>query len=112
MNDVQMKFILLLCAIPSLAFGEVGMASWYGKENTKSSTGKKLTHSKPALAHRSLPIGTKVKVTSIRSRRSVVAVVEDRGPYTKGRIADLNKIAAAKLGILKDGITKVVVERL
>lgn len=107
-----MKSILLFLLLPTFAFGETGMASWYGKENTKSSTGKKLTHSRPALAHRSLPIGTKVKITSIRSCRSVVAVVEDRGPYTKGRIADLNKIAAAKLGILKDGITKVVVERL
>lgn len=87
-----------------------GMASWYGKENSVSSTGKKLKHKTPALAHKTLPIGTVVKVTSIRTNRTVKAVVEDRGPYKKGRIVDLNYPAAKELGILKDGITKVIVE--
>lgn len=87
-----------------------GMASWYGKENRRSSTGKILKHKTPALAHKTLPIGTVVKVTSLRTKRTVKAVVEDRGPYTKGRIVDLNYPAAKELGILKDGITKVQVE--
>ncbi len=87
-----------------------GMASWYGKENWRSSTGKRLAHKSPALAHKTLPIGTVVKVTSMRTNRSVRAVVEDRGPYTKNRIVDLNYPAAKELGIVKDGITKVKVE--
>lgn len=87
-----------------------GMASWYGRENKKSSTGKRLTHKTPALAHKTLPLGTVVKVTSVRTNRTVKAVVEDRGPYTKNRIVDLNYPAAKELGIIKDGITKVKVE--
>jgi rare lipoprotein A len=87
-----------------------GMASWYGKENRKSSTGKILKHKTPGLAHKTLPIGTYVKITSLRTNRTVMAVVEDRGPYKKNRIVDLNYPAAKQLGILKDGITNVQVE--
>ncbi len=87
-----------------------GMCSWYGKENKRSCVGKVLKHKAPALAHKTLPIGTVVRVTSLRTNRTVRAVVEDRGPYTKGRIADLNYPAAKELGILKDGITKVRLE--
>ena len=105
-----MKIVLLIIMLPIPVFGQVGMASWYGAENSKSSTGKKLIRDKPAAAHKTLPFGTKIKVTSIRSKKSVVAVVDDRGPYTKNRIIDLNRIAAVKLGIIKDGVTKVKIE--
>ena len=86
------------------------MASWYGGAHTITSTGKKLSTKTFAVAHRSLPFGTKVKVTSVRTKKSVVAVVEDRGPFTKNRIVDLNKAAAKELGMLKDGVTKVKLE--
>lgn len=112
LHAVQMKTLMMILLLPSMAFGQVGMASWYGFENSVSSTGKRLTRTKPAVAHKTLPIGTLVRITSIRSRKSVVAVVEDRGPYTKNRIVDLNKFAAAKIGMLKDGVTKVKVEKL
>ena len=79
------------------------MASWYGKENKKSATGKPLHKKQPALAHKTLPFGTWVKITSIRTKKQVIAVVEDRGPFTKGRIADLNFLAAKELGIIKVG---------
>lgn len=87
-----------------------GMASWYGRENSISSTGKRLKHKTPGLAHKTLPIGTMVKVTSLRTNRTVTAIVEDRGPYKKNRIVDLNYPAAKQLGIVKDGVTKVKVE--
>lgn len=87
-----------------------GMASWYGTENSISSAGKKLKHKTPGLAHKTIPIGTWVKVTSLRTNKTVTAIVEDRGPYTKNRIVDLNYPAAKQLGIVKDGITKVKVE--
>lgn len=89
-----------------------GMASWYGKENKRSSTGRTLTHKMPGVAHKTLPIGTWVKVTSVRTNRTVTAIVEDRGPYTKNRIVDLNYPAAKELGIIKDGITKVKLQKL
>lgn len=89
-----------------------GMASWYGRENRISSTGKPLNRKLCAAAHKHLPIGTKVKVTSIRTNKSVVVVIEDRGPYAKSRIIDLNYLAAKQLGIVKCGITKVKLERI
>lgn len=106
----MLKNIIAFALFSTTAFGQVGMASWYGAENSKSSTGKKLIRNKPAAAHRTLPFGTKIKVTSIRSKKSVVAVVDDRGPYTRNRIIDLNRIAAVKLGMIKDGVTKVKIE--
>jgi len=102
-------FTLLLLTLTAYS-SETGMASWYGSENTRSSTGKKLTNTTPAAAHRTLPIGTKVKVTSLKTKKSVIVLIEDRGPYTKKRIVDLNKIAAKQLGIIKQGITRVVIE--
>jgi rare lipoprotein A len=105
-------FALLLPASAMAGSTQVGMASWYGKENSHSCTGKRLTNSAPALAHKSLPLGTWVRVTSTRTKRSVVAIVEDRGPYCKKRIADLNRIAARILGFEKMGITKVKIETL
>jgi rare lipoprotein A len=91
---------------------EKGIASWYGKENYKSCTGKRLDHKNPALAHKTLPMGTLVKITDTKTKKSVVAVVEDRGPYISGRIADLNIPAAKELGILKCGIAKVTIEKV
>ena len=89
---------------------QVGVASWYGKENYKSSTGKRLSHLKPEAAHKTIPIGTKVKVTSLSTRKCIVVTVVDRGPYTKGRILDLNIKAAKQIGIGKKGIDRVKLE--
>lgn len=110
------KLLAILLLFPVVAseacYTQVGIASWYGIENTKSSTGKRLTRTLPAVAHKTLPMGSKVKITSHRTKKSVVAVVEDRGPYTRGRIVDLNLIAAKKLGITKSGIAKVTLEKI
>jgi rare lipoprotein A len=84
-----------------------GIASWYGSENKTSSTGKRLRHDVPEIAHKTLPIGTRVRVTSLKTKRTVLAVVVDRGPYVGGRIADLNYSAAKQLGLIKTGIDRV-----
>jgi len=89
-----------------------GVASWYGSENKKSCTGKYINHKQSGCAHKTLPIGTKVKITCIKTNKSIIAVVEDRGPYKKGRIVDLNYTAARQLGILIKGIATVKVERI
>jgi rare lipoprotein A len=89
---------------------QVGTASWYGKENRTSCTGKRLSHSKLEAAHKTIPLGTKVKVTSLSSRKSVVVTIADRGPYTKGRILDLNVKAATSIGIKNKGIDRVKLE--
>lgn len=107
-----LAILLLFPIVAEASYTQIGVASWYGSENTRSATGKPLTRHLPAVAHKTLPIGTKVKITSHRTKRSVVAVVEDRGPYAKGRIVDLNLIAARTLGITQDGITKVTLVKI
>ena len=102
------SFILTTCG----SKGEEGIASWYGKENKKSCTGKKLHHDIPAAAHPTFPLGTKLLVTSTRTKKSIVVVVEDRGPYAKKRIIDLNRLAARKIDMLKSGTARVVVQKL
>ena len=104
--------MMLTESVASASVHQKGIASWYGKENYKSCTGKRLNHKKPALAHRTLPLGSFVKITDTKTNKSVVAVVEDRGPYINGRIADLNIAAAKELGILKCGVAKVTLEKL
>lgn len=107
------KTLLFFLLTSSSLAGEIGYASWYGKENKIGSTGKVLQHyTTPALAHKTLPIGTKVLIINQKNNRSVVAVVEDRGPYKKGRIADLNYIAAKNIGMINDGVVKVKLEKL
>jgi rare lipoprotein A len=61
-------------------------------------------------AHRSLPFGTKVKVTNLKNGRAVTLRVNDRGPFVGGRIIDVTKAAAAKLGFVNSGVTRVRVE--
>ena len=89
-----------------------GVASWYGRENKISSAGKRLHNDTPAAAHKTLPLGSRVKITSLKTKKSVVAVIVDRGPYTKNRIIDVNLLAAVRLGMVKSGTTKVTIQRL
>ena len=113
MKSFTLLAVLLFGVTASESSGaENGMASWYGPENSRSATGKPLHHKVPAAAHKTLPIGTMVKITSVRTKKSVIAVIEDRGHYVKGRIVDVNRAAAKRLGIIKDGITKVTVEKI
>lgn len=104
--------ILTTTTTPIEASPQKGIASWYGTENRVSSTGKRIQHHRPALAHRTLPIGTTVKITNIKSNKSVIAVVEDRGPYIYSRIVDVNKAAAKKLDMINSGTAKVIVEKV
>ena len=104
--------VLMLTSTSEAAPIQKGIASWYGTENLVSSTGKRIQHHSPALAHRTLPIGTMVKITNIKTNKSVIARVEDRGPYIHSRIIDVNKAAAKKLGMINSGTAKVIVEKI
>ena len=63
-------------------------------------------------AHRSLPLGTKVRVTNLKNGRTTVVRITDRGPYSQGRIIDLSPAAAGEIGLLDSGIGKVRLEIL
>ena len=62
------------------------------------------------MAHRTLPFGTRVRVTNLENKRSVEVVVNDRGPFVEGRIADLSTAAARALGMITDGVVNAVIE--
>jgi rare lipoprotein A len=91
--------------------GMRGMASWYGESQTTAS-GERFDRHKMTAAHRTLPIGTRVRVTNTRNGKSVVVRINDRGPFAKNRIIDLSYTAAAKLDMLKEGTTLVEVKAL
>lgn len=76
----------------------------------KTASGEIYRSSKLTAAHRTLPFGTEVKVTNLSNGRSVKVRINDRGPYKKGRIIDLSKAAARKLGLLQKGIATVKIE--
>lgn len=90
---------------------EHGIASVYTDHRTAS--GERFCSRSLTAAHRTLPFGTRVVVTSPRTRRSVVVRINDRGPFVRGRIIDLSPAAATELGLTKKmGITRVELARL
>ena len=91
-----------------------GIASFYADKFVGRTTanGEKYKHNKLTAAHKTLPFGTKVKVTNLSNKKSVVVVINDRGPFVKGRIIDLSKSAAKKLDFINEGITKVRIKVL
>jgi rare lipoprotein A len=102
---------------PQLAVKSVqtGKASWYSiKTNygTKTASGKRLTNDGATAAHKTLPMGTKVRVTNQANGKSEVLTITDRGPYIKGRIIDVTIGAAERLGFVKRGVVPVKVEVL
>ncbi len=88
---------------------EVGIASWYGPgfQGNRTSNGEVYDMYGISAAHKTLPFGTIVKVVELDTGRSVVVRINDRGPFIEGRIIDLSKGAAEKLGIVDKGITHV-----
>lgn len=97
----------------SSAYQKTGMASYYGSkfEGRKTANGETFSNSRLTAAHRTLPFGTKVKVTCLVNNRSVIVRINDRGPFaSKKRIIDLSQSAARELGIIKKGVARVRIE--
>jgi rare lipoprotein A len=90
---------------------QYGVASWYGAElqGRLMACGWPFNDHALIAAHRTLPLGTKVKVTNLRNGRSVVVKIEDRGPAVHDRLIDLSKAAASHLGFVHRGVTPVKV---
>ena len=93
--------------------GQVGWASWYGKQHhgQKTASGEPFSRWQLTAAHRSLPLGTKVKVTNLRTGQDVVVTINDRGPHGGGkrRIIDLSEAAAKRIGLVQRGVEQVQV---
>lgn len=89
---------------------QAGIASIYSTDSgSGTASGEKLNPGALTAAHRSLPFGTKVKVTNKSNGRSVVVTINDRGPFVRGRLIDVTPAAARALGF--DGLTQVTVNR-
>jgi rare lipoprotein A len=89
-----------------------GEASWYGQafQGKKTASGEIFDQTKFTAAHRTFPLGSRAKVTRLENGKSVEVEINDRGPYSDGRIIDLSRAAARELGIVEDGTATVRVE--
>ncbi len=95
-------------------YSEVGIASWYGDPFHGRPTSNGEIYDKEAFtaAHKTLPLGTRVKVTHLASGRSVLLTVNDRGPFVDDRVIDVSHRAARELGFADDGLAEVRVQAL
>ncbi|MBW4448652.1 MAG: septal ring lytic transglycosylase RlpA family protein [Spirirestis rafaelensis WJT71-NPBG6] len=90
-----------------------GMASYYGYESgNRTATGERFNPQGFTAAHRSLPFGTRVRVTNTGNGRSVVVRINDRGPFIRGRVIDVSLGAAKELGMISSGVAAVKIEIL
>lgn len=90
----------------------VGFASFYGNEfhGRRTASGERYDSDALSAAHRTLPFGTRVRVTNLKNGRSVVVTITDRGPFRRGRIVDVSRRAARELGMLRAGVARVRLE--
>ena len=91
-----------------------GIASYYGKglHGSRTASGERHNRNEMVAAHKSLPFGTKVKVTNLSNGKEVVVKINDRGPFVKGRVIDLSYGAFSKIESPGKGLTKVKLEVL
>lgn len=111
-------YLVIFCLAISLhgAYAQKwkGKASYYADrfEGKPTASGQEYRSKKLTAAHRSLPFGTRVKVTNLKNDKTIIVIINDRGPFVKGRIIDLSKAAATKIDLIKDGVANVVIEVL
>lgn len=117
MNTFRLLLVVFLSLLSSIKLAAQsslpdGKASYYsnGLHGRKMSNGERYDKNAFTCAHRTLPFGTRLKVTNPRNGRSVIVRVTDRGPFVRGRIVDLSYAAARELGTLASGVAYVKVE--
>jgi rare lipoprotein A len=92
-----------------------GKASWYSirtNHGTRTASGQRLSDQAATAAHKTLPLGTKVRVTNVSSGQSEVVTITDRGPYIAGRVIDVTVGVAERIGFLGRGVAPVKLEVL
>ena len=108
---ILMSSGLVLLGSMGMASAQCGSASWYAL-HSKTASGERMNPSAMTAAHRSLPFGTRLKVTNQKNGKAVVVRINDRGPFIKGRMLDLSRGAASQLGFIGSGHAKVCVAAL
>lgn len=113
--EIRKGLLLASLALTITAFGpaafagevkQTGIASYYW-QGRGTASGERFNPNALTAAHRSLPFGTKVRVTNLKNGRTVVVRINDRGPFVRGRVIDVSKAAAGELGFHGSGVTKV-----
>lgn len=91
-----------------------GACSWYGKSfnGKKTASGARFDSAKNTAAHKTLPFGTKLKVTDTKSGKSTIVIVNDRGPFSRSRVLDISSAAAKELGVINRGTFGAKIEIL
>ena len=117
MRKLLLFYLFIFLTIPLMSLSaqeEYGMASYYGDEfhGGATASGEAYDKNKLTAAHKTLPMGTSVRVTRLDNKKSVVVRINDRGPYLKGRIIDLSGRAASALDMIADGTAEVKLEVL
>jgi len=107
-----LSFRLYLSVASAMAQVQVGKASFYADkfEGSPTASGEKYRASRLTAAHKTLPFGTKVRVTNLANNESVVVTINDRGPFVEGRIIDVSKSAAERLSFFNQGTAEVKLE--
>ena len=96
----------------SKGFKQLGVASWYGTKfhKKRTSSGETYDMYEMTAAHKTLPLPTYVKVKNLENDKEIIVKVNDRGPFHEGRVIDLSYAAAKTLGVLKNGVARVMLE--
>jgi rare lipoprotein A len=116
----RVKALIVLALLGMLACSKEpthtlqGLASWYGHPHHGriTASGQRFDMYAPTAAHRTLPLGTRLRVTNLLNRRSVIVTVTDRGPFVKNRVIDLSYAAAREIGMIGPGTASVQLEIL
>ncbi|GAB3475342.1 septal ring lytic transglycosylase RlpA family protein [Azotobacter salinestris] len=120
LRTLPLTLLLVLLAgyaspqLEAARYSAKGLASHYAAHHhgKRTASGELVDRNALTAAHRSLPLGSRVRVTSLRTRRSVVVRINDRGPHARGRIIDLSYKAARQLEMLNAGVAMVRLELL
>lgn len=91
-------------------FTETGTATWYYAHGHTGSDGVRYEGSAPTAAHKTLPLGSTVRVTNLDTGQTTLVRITDRGPFAKGRILDLSEVAAKQIGMYRSGVAHVRIE--
>lgn len=103
---VALAGALVVAVFTAPASAQCGSASWYALYS-QTASGEQMNPAELTAAHRTLPFGTKLKVTNQKNGKTVIVRINDRGPFIKGRVIDLSKAAANRLGFISSGVANI-----
>jgi rare lipoprotein A len=115
-KNIPLFILISFFNVPFSTFAQTetdkGTASYYANtfQGKKTASGEKYDKNKYTAAHRTLAFGTKLKVTNLSNNKTVIVMVNDRGPYAKQRLIDLSYVAAKEIGMINQGIAQVSIE--